>query len=95
MDDAGDAVSILYPDSHVKVKRTKAPFPAELFALIEKLEATLSMQGIVLLCARCQQPIHGSNHPSDPTYYLDCPCARRTFDRTRQQQSVRLNEVVQ
>lgn len=87
-------MSILYPDSPIKVKRTKAPFPAELFGMIERLERTLSMQGIVLLCARCQQPIHGSNHPSDPTYYLDCQCARRTFDRTAQQQSVTLHEAV-
>lgn len=86
-------MSILYPDSAIKTKRTEAPFPGELFGLIERLERTLSMQGIVLMCARCLQPIHGANHPSDPTYYLDCPCARRTFQRAAQTQSAALHDA--
>lgn len=82
---------ILYPET-IKVKRTEAPFPAPLFDMLQHLSDTLSMQGVALMCVKCGQPIQGCNHPSDPTFYLDCPCARRTFDRTRQTQSVKLHD---
>jgi hypothetical protein len=75
----------------VKRKTTDAPFPARLFEMLAALSDTLSQQGIELRCVRCGTPVQGNNHPFDAIYYLDCQCARRTFDRTKQLQSVQLH----
>lgn len=77
----------------VRKKRTESHFPPRCFEMLAALSDTLSQQGIELRCVRCGTPVQGSNHPFDAIYYLDCQCARRTFDRTKQLQSVKLHET--
>jgi hypothetical protein len=74
----------------VKQKTTDAPFSPRLFEMLAALSDTLSQQGVVLMCVRCGTPIQGRNHPFDAIYYLECQCARRTFDKTKAMQSAQL-----
>lgn len=82
---------ILDADGHAYKKTTEAPFSARLFEMLSALSQTLTDQGIVLRCARCDGIVQGRNHPSDSMYFLECSCARRKFDR--QKQSVHLKDA--